>query len=168
MTNSGVRHREEDLAHMGRSVNTNGWIQVQRRHHAASASDTRMGGQAPGAREASDPSMGQPLDVEEIVALVHQHGPEDPWDGVAAVQALRTTAANWYDTRQHQHQYHNYETDCRRYPGSGAESIDSTRGDHGSQEPNERLKSSNRVEGESRVGKSKKHRKSHSSRKHVP
>ncbi|KAK7403162.1 hypothetical protein QQX98_011066 [Neonectria punicea] len=163
MTNSGARYREEDLAQMGVHINTTGWIQVQRRHPAPSVGNTWMGGQAP------SPSTGQqPLNVEDIVALVHQHGPEDPWDCIAAVQAPETTAANWYDTRQPQYQYHNYETDRRLPSNLGAGNIGSTRADHGSQESNGRLRSSERVEGESRTGKPKNHHKSHPSRKHVP
>ncbi|KAH6995720.1 hypothetical protein BKA56DRAFT_609025 [Ilyonectria sp. MPI-CAGE-AT-0026] len=165
MANSAGHSRVDDVTQQRLPVN--GLIMVQRRHHTASPDNTWTGGPRPSTRYASLPTTRQqPLNVDDIVAVVHQHGREDPWDGIGIFQAQPTTAANWYDPRQSQYQYQTSGNDrgAQWDTAPGAEYFGSTQADHGSQRSEEQQESSDHA----KDAKSDRKPRSHSSRKHIP
>ncbi|KAF7549623.1 hypothetical protein G7Z17_g6272 [Cylindrodendrum hubeiense] len=175
MSGSRTQYHADHAVQQSTSVDINMWIEV-RRHYAASTNSTRTGVPRPSAWDAShSATRQQPVPVDEIVALVNQHSSRDPWDGIGMVQAPPTTTANWYDPHQHQYQQqtYNYDSGSRwdtgpGNPSPGAEYIDSTQADHGSQGSEEQQESSDRVKDASSAGKHKSHSKSDTSRKHIP
>ncbi|KAI5463690.1 hypothetical protein BGZ63DRAFT_197559 [Mariannaea sp. PMI_226] len=103
------------VAKAGPTNNSNQWIEVRRHYQIPSVEDDRRRQQY---QQYPNPtSTQQTISASEIIGWVHQHGRDDPWDGIAMVQASRATTASWYNTQpRYNTQHGNFNG---QYPPSG-------------------------------------------------
>lgn len=165
MTHSNTHSPQDDPTQQATAHRTR-WIQVQRRYQLPATSNPRAA-QLPPTQGASAPAIAQqPIDPRDIFGFVQQHGRNEPWDGIAMVQATqRTTTANWYNPQQYEYQYQFYDHQYRphshgdvayqqdqgdnnntHHHAQEAHSASSTHAQHGSQERQQGLTSFRRDE----------------------